>query len=283
MSVLMFPGQGSQKKGMGVDLFDKVPQFLELENHVDTLLGYSFRDVCTNNRDDILASTEYTQPCLYLVNALHYFNYINEGGEFSTCLGHSLGEYNALLSAGAFDLLTGLRLVIKRGALMSKVKSGGMLAVLGLKKEQIEDVLTSYADVDIANNNSDTQTVLSGPKDRFDSLSVDLEKKGAKICLPLNVSAPFHSRYMEAVSNEFKVYLKQFAFNKINKTVISNITADKYPPDDTDYVIKNYLVRQIKEPVYWLDSIKSLKESGEREFVELGPGNVLTRLLDSIG
>src|SRR5215831_17531652 len=137
MLAFIFPGQGSQKRGMGQGLFDEVGEYAAVEKDVDTILGYSLRKLCLEDADNRLKETEFTQPCLYVVNALHYYKAVNQGARPAYLAGHSLGEYNALLAAGVFDLLTGLRLVKKRGELMSQAKNGGMGAVIGLNADAI--------------------------------------------------------------------------------------------------------------------------------------------------
>src|SRR5690348_13345242 len=137
MVACLFPGQGSQKRGMGQGLFDEMEQYAAVEKDVDALLGYSLRKLCLEDTDGRLKETQFTQPSLYVVNALHYYKSVNDG-LIATCVaGHSLGEYNALLAAGVFDFLSGLRLVKKRGELMAKARNGGMSAVIGLGANQI--------------------------------------------------------------------------------------------------------------------------------------------------
>src|SRR5690348_12908296 len=126
MIAFMFPGQGSQKRGMGQGLFDEVREYAAVERDVDAILGYSMRKLCLEDPDNRLKETQFTQPSLYVANALHYYKAMAEGARPAYVAGHSLGEYNALLAAGAFDFLTGLRLVQKRGELMSQAKNGGM-------------------------------------------------------------------------------------------------------------------------------------------------------------
>lgn len=163
MSIIIFPGQGSQIKGMGEELFD---QYEELTNRADNILGYSIKDLCLYDHQKQLHLTRYTQPALYVVNALSYFKYLEAGKKPDFLLGHSLGEYNALLAAGVFDFETGLRLVKKRGELMGQVVGGGMAAIIGLKKEEIQAGLdkNDLNDIDIANYNSEEQLIISGWK-----------------------------------------------------------------------------------------------------------------------
>ncbi len=183
MLVFVFPGQGSQKKGMGQDLFDSVPEFAAAERQIDEILGYSVRELCLQDPDGRLSDTRYTQPCLFVVNALHGFKALAERGRPAFLAGHSLGEYNALLAAGAFDLVTGVRLVQKRAELMGQAKNGAMAAVIGLDPGKIARVLEENGldGVDVANYNSPVQTVISGPapdiqraKPLFEQAGVDL-------------------------------------------------------------------------------------------------------------
>src|SRR5438128_12613700 len=165
MIAFVFPGQGSQKRGMGQGLFDEVAQYAAVEKDVDAILGYSMRKLCMEDAGNRVKETQFTQPILYVVNALHYYKAVAEGTQPAYLAGHSLGEYNALLAAGVFDFLTGLRLVKKRGELMSRARNGGMGAVIGLGASVIAKVIkeSGLATLDVANFNSPLQTVISGP------------------------------------------------------------------------------------------------------------------------
>src|SRR5437764_11868745 len=198
MIAFVFPGQGSQKRGMGQGLFDDVREYAAVEKHVDTILGYSMRTLCLEDADNRLKETQFTQPGLYVVNALHYYKAVGEGARPAYLAGHSLGEYNALLAAGVFDFLTGLRLVKKRGELMSQAKNGGMGAVIGLGAGAISKVIqdSGLATLDVANFNTPSQTVVSGPVEDIKRAGSFFEKAGAQMYVPLQVSAAFHSRYM---------------------------------------------------------------------------------------
>ena len=165
MFALAFPGQGSQHKGMGAQLFGRFP---EETARADEILGYSIEELCRDDVDGRLQNTEYTQPALFVVNALSHLAHRADGGaEPDYLAGHSLGEYNALHAAGAFDFATGLRLVAKRGELMSRVADGGMAAVVGLTAEQVAELLgrPGLENLSIANYNNPTQTVVAGPRE----------------------------------------------------------------------------------------------------------------------
>jgi malonyl CoA-acyl carrier protein transacylase len=284
MKVFMFPGQGSQKRGMGQDLFDAVPEFTAVESEIDALIGYSVRQMCLEDPGNRLQLTQHTQPCLYIVNALHYFKALAKGERPDIAIGHSLGEYNALLAAGAFDLLDGLRIVTKRGELMSRERDGGMAAVIGLAPETILESLhrNGLQDVDVANFNSPTQTVISGPVAGVDRAAAVLQEAGAGMCIPLAVSAAFHSRHMERAAAAFEDFLDGMKFRPLHIPVIANVTGQPYPGGLPSATVRSLLVRQIASPVLWTQSVHTILQWGEAEFCEVGPGNVLTRLLQQI-
>lgn len=283
MLAFVFPGQGSQEKGMGAKLFDTVPQFLEVEEKVNTILGYSLREICLNNPKNCLSQTQFTQPCLYTINALHYYKAVAEGKKPKILAGHSLGEYNALLAAGAFDFITGLKLVKKRGELMSQATDGTMAAVLGVDPDSIRKIFdnNNFKALDIANYNSPTQTVISGSIQEIDAVSSIIEAQGAR-CIPLPVSAAFHSRYMLKAAQAFDEYLSQYMFGQLTTPVVANVTADLYPETNPTKTIRELLVRQISESVQWLQSIKYLNNAGVTEYLEVGPGTVLSKLITQI-
>jgi malonyl CoA-acyl carrier protein transacylase len=284
MIAFLFPGQGSQKRGMGQGLFDETPQYAEVEKDVDTILGYSLRKLCLEDADNRLKETQFTQPCLYVVNALHYYKAVGQGARPTHLAGHSLGEYNALLAAGVFDFLTGLRLTQKRGELMSRAKNGGMGAVIGLGADAVAKVIeeNGLASIDVANFNSPSQTVVSGPTEDVRRAGPLFEKAGARIYMPLQVSAAFHSRYMADAAKAFADFLAPMSFAAPQIPVISNVTAQPYPADNASESVKSLLAQQITRSVRWNQSVRFLISQGVTQFSEVGPGNVLTRMAQEI-
>lgn len=277
--IVLFPGQGSQAKGMGAELFDRYPEMTATAGRV---LGYSIKELCVDDPRGELALTQFTQPALFIVNALMYHARLDEGArkpDFAA--GHSLGEYNALYAAGCFDFETGVTLVRERGALMGRVSGGGMMAVIGLEPGKIQTVLSESEEgrrIDVANFNSFEQTVVAGPKADLDAVTPAIEAAGARMVVPLNVSAPFHSRYMRDAQREFEAFLQGFTFAAPAIPVISNVRARPYEPD----MVRATLAEQIGNSVRWLDSMLFLMEKPEPDFTEVGPGQVLTKLLKQI-
>lgn len=258
-----FAGQGSQRKGMGAQEFDRFP---ERRAAADAILGYSIRDLCLNDDAGRLRQTQYAQPAIYVVGALHFFALQEKAPDFLA--GHSVGEYNALLAAGCFDFETGLRLVQKRGELMARASGGGMLAVIGLDVDRIQVLLP--ADVDAANYNSRQQVVLSGPQESLSQASKALERAGAR-CVPLAVSAAFHSRYMADAARDFADFVRSFTFDEPRVPVIANVTAEPHVRD----TIAELLAKQITSPVRWRDSMLYLRRHDVGELREIGSTRIL--------
>lgn len=263
---------------MGKELFGR---YLSLIEKADNILGYSIEELCLSDSGHHLDSTRYTQPALYIVNVLHYLALSESKKVVPDFLaGHSLGEYNALFAAGAVDFETGLRLVKKRGELMSEANNGKMAAIIGFGEEKIRDLIESegLVHIDIANLNAPSQIVISGPATEIERAQFTFESAGCKLFLPLKVSGAFHSRLMAKAGRDFALFIEQFEFGEIGIPIISNITAREY----SEQSIKRLLSDQITHPVKWTESMQYLMGKGVNDFIEVGPGKVLTKLIGHI-
>jgi len=264
---------------MGRDLFERFPEWTR---EADAILGYSIAELCLDDPREELGSTAFTQPALFVVNAMTFRARQDDGAPAPSYLaGHSLGEFNALAAAGVFDFATGLRLVQRRGAIMGRVSGGGMAAIIGLEPARIEAVLAESEAgqrLDVANYNSPEQTVIAGPVEDLTTVGPALEAAGARAVMPLKVSAPFHSRYMREPMNEFGTFLGGFFLAPPATPVMANVTATPYEPT----AVRHTLAKQIGHSVRWLDSMRWLLDHGVTEFVEVGPGTVLTKMMRKI-
>lgn len=282
MKVFMFPGQGSQAKGMGEPLFERFGKLTEEANEV---LGYSVRELCVDDPRNELNQTRFTQPALFVVNALSCYAKLEDGSPPPDFIaGHSLGEFNALLAAGSFDFATGVKLVKKRGELMGRVENGAMAAITNASRQQIESILAEHglADICVANCNTPTQIVISGLADEIEKAKPLFQRDTMRF-YPLNTSGAFHSRFMEPAREAFAKFLKSFRFTDPAIPVISNLSARPYEKRK----IADGLAKQITSTVRWSDSIQYLlalaaERGQEITFDELGPDDVLTRLVYAI-
>ncbi|WP_081765224.1 ACP S-malonyltransferase [Robbsia andropogonis] len=279
MHAYIFPGQGSQAKGMGKELFAKYPDLVASTNRI---LGYSITELCLDDPRGQLNQTLYTQPALYVVNALSYLAARASGDPAPAFVaGHSLGEYAALFAAGMVDFKLGLRLVLKRATLMSQATSGGMAAVLGMDARSVRDLLDAngLVEVDIANLNTPSQNVISGLHDSVAAAKTILERAtGCNGVVPLPVSGAFHSRLMRDAQVEFERFLAPLDLAPPQIPVISNVTARPY-----DLVVaKRLLADQITHSVNWVESVRYMWGQGVEDFRELGHGRVLSNLVKKI-
>jgi malonyl CoA-acyl carrier protein transacylase len=274
----IFPGQGAQQRGMGRELFARFPDHVA---RADAVLGTSVAALCLEDPESRLGRTEWTQPALYVVEALGHLARVEDTGRVPDfVLGHSLGEYAALFAAEAFDFETGLRLVRRRGEIMGEATGGGMAAALGLPRERLEEILRgdpALATLDLANMNAPTQTVLAGPTAALERAGPLVEAAGGR-WFPLNVRTAFHSRHMAPARQAFAAVLAATEFRPLMLPVIANATALPY----RDGEVASLLARQIDGPVRWVESVQYVLDEPEPEFVEIGPGQVLTRLVAEI-
>lgn len=269
----VFPGQGAQRKGMGLDVLDRYPRLCQ---QADEILGYRVRELCLEGAAPGLIDTRYVQPALFIVNALSWLARREQEPAPDFLAGHSLGEYSALFAAGCFDFATGVRLVQRRGELMGQSTGGGMVAVVGAGPDQVAALLerSGLSEVDLANRNSARQVVLSGPEEALRRSSGAIEAAGLGRCVPLRVSAPFHSRYMAAAASQFAAFVAGVELANPLIPVIANATGRPYPAGE----VRALLARQIEGPVRWWESMSYLLARGVTEVVELGPGRTLTEL-----
>jgi len=288
MFSVIFPGQGSQTVGMGKEFFEKYDMVRKLFQQADEALDFSISKMILEGPKENLDLTANTQPAIFLVSYSIFkvikdeFNInLNEAKFFA---GHSLGEYSALSCAGYLDFETTIKILRVRGkAMQNSVPKGegGMLAVLGIKIEDIEKILSDNKknfNAQIANDNSDGQIVLSGKNEDLDSASNFLrDNKIKNIKLP--VSAPFHCELMTKATEIMKKELEKVDFKKSNNTLISNVTADEILDVKE---LRNLLISQIEKRVRWRESIINMVNYGVSQFIEIGPGKVLSGLIKRI-
>ncbi|MBM9624843.1 ACP S-malonyltransferase [Streptomyces zhihengii] len=280
MRCYVFPGQGTQKKGMGRSLFARFPDLLR---RADQVLGYPVEELCRDNPDRRLSETAYAQPAIYVVNALHWSAAQEDLPPADFLAGHSLGEYSALFAAGAFDFETGLTLVQRRAELMGQISGGGMAAVVGLPEQVVEEILKRHdaAGVVIANYNAPEQVVLSGSHQELARIKPFFEKaEGVRGFIPVRVSGPFHSPAMAPAAARFRDLLASVDLAALRTPVVSNVTGRPFGPDAQD--IRDLLADQIAQPVRWTDCIRHLLNAGVSTFTELSDTKVLTALIDRI-
>lgn len=284
----VFPGQGSQSVGMGRSLSQIYPAANEIFKQADDILGFPLSHIAWEGPDDCLNDTVNTQPALFThsIAVLQVIQSLNLDLVPSFVAGHSMGELSALVAAGALTFSDGLRLVRIRGELMKhsgEISPGGMAAVLGLDIPQIEllchQVSTATEIVQVANDNSPGQVVISGSNPALDRVQPLLEQAGARRVIRLTVSIAAHSPYMSTSQEDFNKSIASSLIKNSYIPVIGNVTAR--PLLDAD-AIKNDLQNQLTHPVRWTESIKFLISEGISEFIEIGNGSVLCGLIKRI-
>lgn len=275
MKAFLFPGQGSQRKGMGAELFPKYPDYVKT---ADQILGYSIAELCLSDAENQINLTAYTQPAIFVVSVLTYLESLAATGRPDFVAGHSIGEYAALFVADVFDFATGLRIVQKRAELMSKAQGGGLAAIIGLSLEEVEARVTAsgLAGIEIANINSPTQIVVGAPTETIQQFTKFSEGQSGRV-VPLRVSGAFHTRYMREAQAIFGDFLATIAFNAPSIPVISNYTADLHSGDD----IATNLANHLANPVRWTACIERLVLSGVDTFTEIG-SRILTPMVNDI-
>ncbi len=288
MISVVFPGQGSQKVGMGSEFYNKYDYIKQIYKSADEIIGYKISDLIFEGPQEKLNQTTFTQPAIYLIGyticeilkkETDFFN-----NKINFFAGHSLGEYTALTAADSLTFEQGLNLLKSRGEAMQSavpLGEGGMLAVLGVETDVVQKIINNNFEkikCYLANDNSKGQLILSGKNDALNKFATLLkEKKIKNIKLP--VSAPFHCELMKEATIKMEKLINEQKFNNPNYKVVSNVTATEYQNTEE---IKDLLIKQIESPVRWRESIDYMINNGTSTFVEIGPGKVLSGLIKRI-
>ena len=281
----VFPGQGSQSTGMGLDLYNSYPSAKEVFDGADASLGFSLSRLCFEGPEEELTKTHNVQPAILVISiaclkALEEATIANFPSP-TFVAGHSLGEYTALVAAGALGLTEAVLLVRERGRLMYEAglkNPGSMLAVIGLDEETVKDI-SVHSGTEISNVNCPGQIVVSGAAQALAEANKLAKTRGARALIPLKVSGAFHSALMEPVIAEFSKIVSNVGFRPPIIPVISNVTAR--PLTDVDS-IKKELVKQLRNCIQWQGSVEYIMHSGVTTFYEIGPGRVLSGLIRRI-
>ena len=290
MKALIFPGQGSQSVGMGNELYKKFDLVKKVFKEADAKLNYSISKIILDGPESDLKLTENTQPAILTIS-YSIFKLITE--EFNIDLkkdinfyaGHSLGEYSALVASGSLSFTDAISLLHQRGKLMQEAVpngKGSMIAVMGLDLDEINKFIDEISNdkgvCEVANDNSYSQIILSGDKPAIEEISKNL-KNNKKKSIPLPVSAPFHCSLMKPAAKKMEKNIFETNFNNPTIQIVSNVTAKATTNSDD---IKKLLVEQIFSKVRWRESIEYMIDNGVKEFIEIGPGKVLSGLVKRI-
>lgn len=281
----LFPGQGSQRVGMGKDLYGNLPLIRQIFEQADDVLGVALSELCFSGPAEQLQETINAQPAIFITSIAIWEVLREEGVVPRATAGHSLGEYSALVASGALEFSSGLKLVRRRGEFMQQAAAdhpGGMAAIIGLGMERVQTICKAaknFGLVVIANRNCPGQIVISG-EDPGIARAMELAKdSGAKRAIPLAVSGPWHSPLMRSAKERLASEMMGVAFGNPRIPVVANVSADYYTKS---FQIPDFLIKQICQPVLWESSMKRLIADGFRCFIEVGPGSVLKNLMRRI-
>ena len=285
MKAFVFPGQGSQFVGMGKDLYDNNPLAKELFDKADEILGFKITDIMFAGTDEQLKQTNVTQPAVFLHSVI---SALCLGNEFKPDMvaGHSLGEFSALVAAGALSFEDGLKLVALRANCMQKaceLNPGTMAAIIGVTDEKVVEICKQVTDggkmVVAANFNCPGQLVISGSKEGIDEACALLKEAGAKRALPLKVGGAFHSPFMQSAKDELQAGIEATKIASPKCAVYQNVDAKPHTVADE---IKANLIAQLTSSVRWTESIQNMIADGATEFIECGPGKALQGMIGRI-
>jgi [acyl-carrier-protein] S-malonyltransferase len=277
----VFPGQASQKVGMGLDFYENTDLGKNYYDLANDILGEDIKDISFNGPDEKLKITKFTQPAIFIVSTIISHLLLEKGYNPDGVAGHSLGEYSALAAAGGIDFETGLELVKVRSNSMDnagKLIPGTMAAVIGMDRAKVKELtqeLSSEQIVVAANYNTENQIVISGNIETVKDFIDIAKENGARMAIPLNVSGAFHSPLMKPAREELADKLDSIEITDINIPIYSNVNAK---PTRKGSDIKKSLINQLENPVLWFDSINNMVSDGFSKFTEIGPGKVLCGL-----
>lgn len=277
----IYPGQGSQKAFMGRDFYEQYEEAKKVYDAANEVLDFDIKELCFTE-NEYLDQTAYTQAalvttCLAMTNVL-----LEKGIRPDVTAGLSLGEYAAISTAGGMSMVEAVRLVRARGIYMEEAVPGGrgaMAAVLGMPVEKIEAILAGKEGVSIANYNCPGQIVITGMKEAVEQAVKELKEAGAKRCVMLNVSGPFHSEFLKPAGEKLREKLQEVEWGRLEVPYVTNVTAD-YVSDVSES--EELLVSQVASPVRFMQSVEKMIENGVDTFVEIGPGKTLAGFVKKI-
>ena len=282
MKAYIFPGQGAQFVGMGLDLYEKSAEAKALFEAANSILGFSITDIMFSGTDEDLKQTKVTQPAIFLHSVI-LSKVLGKNFAPQMVAGHSLGEFSALVANGALSFEDGLQLVAKRAAAMQKaceLQPGTMAAVLGLDDSKVEELCATVDGiVTPANYNCPGQLVISGELKAVEAACEKMKEAGAKRALVLPVGGAFHSVLMKPAEEELAAAIEQTTFHKPLCPVYQNVTTTAVSNEAN---IKKNLIKQLTAPVKWTQSVQQMIADGATEFIEVGPGKVLQGLVKKI-
>lgn len=283
----VFPGQGSQTVGMMKEFYDTYAVVKDVFKEADEALGFSMTDLCFNGPEDQLRLTYNTQPAILTCSVAALKVLQEHGVEPAVAAGHSLGEYSALVAAGAISFADAVRTVRKRGQFMQEavpVGEGAMAAIIALATDKIEEICAQVSKetgkpVQAVNFNCPGQVVIAGSTEAVQKAADAMKTAGAKRAIMLPVSAPFHSTLMQPAADRLAVELKKVTFSDAKIPVYANVTAK---PETKASEIEALLVKQAASPVLWAHTVENMIADGVTDFIEVGPGKVLTGFVKKI-